>query len=111
MLGAHNQEKEDFTLKEIAAKEVENFIQEGKTVHIIDVREVDEVNEGKIPSAIHIPLRSIESKMDTLDQSKEYIIVCRSGGRSSRAASFLESHGYHVTNMQGGMLAWTGEIE
>ena len=37
--------------------------------------------------------------------------VCRSGGRSGRATQFLESQGYDVTNMTGGMLAWEGETQ
>lgn len=32
--------------------------------------------------------------------------VCRSGGRSSQAVRFLESNGFQVINMTGGMLAW-----
>ena len=60
-------------------------------LNIIDVREVDEVKAGKIPGAIHIPLGLVEFKMQDLDKSKEYIMVCRSGGRSAQAASFLKN--------------------
>ena len=49
--------------------------------------------------------------MHELDKSKEYIMVCRSGGRSGRATQFLESWGYQVINMSGGMLEWDGETE
>lgn len=36
-------------MKQMTAKEVENLLNEGKTLNIIDVREVDEVAAGKIP--------------------------------------------------------------
>jgi len=98
-------------MKEITPKEVETFIQEGKQLNIIDVREVDEVAAGKIPGAVNIPLGTIESRMNELDKSAEYIMVCRSGGRSGRATQFLEREGYNVINMSGGMLAWEGEVE
>ena len=98
-------------MKEVTAKEVEDRIKEGKELNIVDVREDDEVAEGKIPGIIHIPLGSVESRMHELDKSKEYIMVCRSGGRSGRAAELLEGHGYQAINMQGGMLAWEGEVE
>ena len=98
-------------MKEMTAKEVEALINKGNELNLIDVREDDEVAEGKIPGIIHIPLGSVESRMDELDKSKEYIMVCRSGGRSGRATEFLESQGYQVMNMQGGMLAWEGKIE
>ncbi|PAV28709.1 rhodanese [Virgibacillus profundi] len=97
-------------MKEITAKEVESFINKGKVLNIIDVREVDEVAEEKIAGAVNIPLGHIEFRMDKLDKTKEYIMVCRSGGRSGRATEFLESQGYDVINMQGGMLSWKGKV-
>ncbi|MEH7453350.1 rhodanese-like domain-containing protein [Gottfriedia acidiceleris] len=98
-------------MKEITAIELENNLKTGKVVNIIDVREVDEVAAGKIREAIHIPLGLIEFRLHELDKSKEYIMVCRSGARSGRATEFLQSHGFDVTNMVGGMLSWFGNIE
>lgn len=98
-------------MEQIFANEVNSLLESGKNLNIIDVREVDEVMAGKIPSAIHIPLGLLEYRMNELDKSKEYIIVCRSGARSGRACQFLEGYGFQVKNMNGGMLAWDGEIE
>lgn len=98
-------------MKEMTAKEIEVLVNEGKALNFIDVREDDEIVEGKIPGAIHMPLGSVESRMHELDKAKEYIMVCRSGGRSGRAAELLEDQGYHVINMQGGMLSWKGRLE
>lgn len=47
-------------MKQMTVKEVEALINEGKKLNIIDVREVDEVTTGKIPSAVNIPLGLIE---------------------------------------------------
>lgn len=98
-------------MKELTAKEVEALSNKGEKLNIIDVREPDEVAAGKIPGAVNIPLGLVEYRMNELEKEKEYILVCRSGGRSGRATQFLESNGYNVTNMAGGMLAWTGKIE
>jgi rhodanese-related sulfurtransferase len=97
-------------MKELTTKEVEELLKNDQP-NIIDVREDDEVAAGKISTAKHIPLGSIESRMNELDKSKEYIMVCRSGGRSGRAAQLLENQGFNVINMSGGMLAWEGEVE
>ncbi|WP_338472947.1 rhodanese-like domain-containing protein [Niallia sp. XMNu-256] len=97
-------------MREVTAKEVETWLNEGKTLNLIDVREVDEVKAGKIPGAINIPLGLVEFRMHELDQSKEYIMVCRSGARSSRATQFLESYGFKVINMAGGILVWEGKM-
>jgi rhodanese-related sulfurtransferase len=98
-------------MKEITAKELETLLNKGEKLNIIDVREVAEVAAGKIPGAVNIPLGLVEFRMNELDKSKEYIMVCRSGGRSSRATQFLESYGFNVINMSGGMLAWEGKVE
>ncbi|CAH0293406.1 rhodanese-like domain-containing protein [Peribacillus simplex] len=98
-------------MKEILPNEVKALLKGDSPVHIIDVREVDEVKAGKIPNALNIPLSLVEFRLQDLDKSKEYIIVCRSGGRSSRAAQLLENHGYKVLNMMGGMNEWEGPID
>ncbi|KGP71616.1 rhodanese-like domain-containing protein [Pontibacillus yanchengensis] len=98
-------------MRTMTAEEVRKQLEEGKTLNIVDVREDEEVEEGKIPGAKHIPLGSIEDRHNELDPKNEYVMVCRSGGRSGRAAEFLESNGYEVINMEGGMLAWEGKTE
>ncbi|TDL30913.1 rhodanese-like domain-containing protein [Jeotgalibacillus sp. S-D1] len=98
-------------MKQSTPSEVETCIREKRSIKIIDVREVEEVAEGKIPDAIHIPLGLLEFRMHELDKSTEYTMVCRSGGRSAMATKLLENHGFKVVNMSGGMMAWEGPVE
>jgi len=98
-------------MKEFTAKEVEEMLKNGVKLNLIDVREIDEVQVGKIPGVVNIPLGQLEFRMNQLEKDKEYVMVCRSGGRSGRAVQFLESHGYLAVNMAGGMLDWKGEVE
>ncbi|PFU44682.1 rhodanese [Bacillus cereus] len=97
-------------MKEITANEVEERLLRNEEMHVIDVREVEEVVEGKIPGALHIRLGLLEFRMHELNKNQEYIIICRSGGRSARAVQFLESYGFRAINMVGGMLAWEGKV-
>lgn len=98
-------------MKEITSNEVAAKLAKKQSLHIIDVREVDEVAQRKIPGALNIPLGLLEFRMNELDKSVEYTMVCHSGGRSGMATQMLESHGYKVVNMTGGMLAWEGAVE
>ena len=98
-------------MKEISAKEVQEGLEKGLPLKLIDVREVDEVEAGHIPGVIHIPLGLLEFRMHELDKNESYIMVCRSSARSGRATQFLESRGFDVSNMVGGMLAWEGEVQ
>ena len=98
-------------MKQLTAKQVEELLNENQSLNILDVREDDEVATGMIPTAKHIPLGQVESRMSELEKSKEYIMVCRSGGRSGQAAQFLENQGFDVINMTGGMMSWEGPTE
>ncbi|OMF52102.1 rhodanese [Paenibacillus sp. FSL R5-0490] len=98
-------------MKTMNVNEVEQQLAAGVKLNIIDVREADEVKEGKIASAIHIPLGLIEFRMHELDKNQEYVMVCRSGNRSGLAARFLEGQGYRVINMLGGMMNWEGPLD
>ncbi|NBI28458.1 rhodanese-like domain-containing protein [Chengkuizengella marina] len=95
----------------ITPEELKQLLNEKKQIHMIDVREVDEVKEGMIAGATHIPLGLLEFRLHELNRSREYIMVCRSGNRSGIAAQFLESQGFKVKNMIGGMLEWTGKVQ
>ena len=98
-------------MKTMTTTEVQQAIESGVALKLIDVREVEEVEAGHIPGIINIPLGVLELRMPELDKKEKYIVVCRSGNRSGMATQLLESHGYDVTNMVGGMLEWQGEVE
>ena len=98
-------------MKEISTTEVQQRLEAGEKLHLIEVREVEEVQGSHIPGIVNIPLGLLEFRMHELDKKTPYIMVCRSSARSGKATAFLEAQGYDVTNMVGGMLAWEGEIK
>ena len=98
-------------MKEIKPDEVAKKVKNNERVSIIDVREDEEVAQGKISGSTHIPLGELPDRLDEIDQSKEHIMVCRSGGRSGKAYQLLDEKGYNVRNMTGGMLEWKDEVE
>lgn len=75
---------------------------------LIDVRESDEWAAGHAPGAIHIPLGDVPTHLEDLPSTDESLpVVCRSGGRSSRAVQWLVQQGFDVVNVDGGMRAWS----
>lgn len=98
-------------MKTITTAELQAKLEAGEQLNLLDVREVSEMQEGHIPGIVNIPLGLLEFRMNELDRSKPYIVICRSGGRSAQATMFLESQGFDVTNMVGGMLEWNGEVQ
>ncbi|BCJ87112.1 rhodanese-like domain-containing protein [Effusibacillus dendaii] len=78
---------------------------------MIDVRQPEEYAGGHISGAKLIPLGELESRIGELNPDHEYLLICRSGRRSIMAYNLLKQHGFEkLYNLQGGMLAWTGEV-
>jgi rhodanese-related sulfurtransferase len=78
-------------------------------VHIIDVRGPDEYGGelGHLETAELVPLSVLESGALTFDRALPQITVCRSGGRSGKAALYLLGLGFRrVASLAGGMRAW-----
>jgi len=75
---------------------------------VIDVREPYEWRSGVIPNALKIPLGELPNRVQELDPSQRYAIVCASGNRSQAAAAFLAERGFEVGNVAGGMSVWLG---
>ena len=102
---------EEQRIKEVQPKEVQQELEQGSGIQVIDVREDEELDEGRIPGSVHIPLGTIPERMNDLDSSQSYVTVCRSGKRSARAAEALQDQGFDVRSMAGGMNEWTGKTE
>jgi rhodanese-related sulfurtransferase len=72
----------------------------------LDVRELEDWQAGHIDGAVHIPLADLPARVGELSLDDEIVVICRSGGRSGRAVSWLNGNGFDVLNFDGGMVAW-----
>jgi rhodanese-related sulfurtransferase len=94
-------------IKTIHPAELKERLQKGENLNIIDVREDEEVAQGMIPGAKHLPLGELPERHEEVAKNSEVILVCRSGNRSGKACEYLQMLGYtNVVNMTGGMLEW-----
>jgi len=75
----------------------------------VDVRELDEWTEGRLPGAIHVPRGHLESRIEQAapDKGQAIVLYCAAGNRSAFAAKTLEELGYeHVVSLTGGYTEW-----
>ncbi|GAE35394.1 rhodanese-like domain-containing protein [Halalkalibacter akibai] len=100
-------------IKQVEKEELKELLKnQDQAPIIIDVRELDEYEEGHIPGLPLIPMSNFPNIVDQLDKEQSYLFVCRSGGRSQNVAMFLQNQGFKdVSNYYGGMLAWDGEVK
>jgi rhodanese-related sulfurtransferase len=79
---------------------------------VLDVRTRMEFESGHIPGAKNLDIMngSFEREVEKLDKNKAYYLYCRSGGRSSAAASQMGSLGFNnVFNLVGGIGSYKGK--
>jgi sulfur dioxygenase len=76
---------------------------------LLDVREPDEYRGelGHVPDAVLMPLSTLRAASRALPRDRPIVTICRSGGRSGRAALDLAAIGFtRVASLRGGMIGW-----
>ena len=77
--------------------EIKDYLEKGAVV--LDVRTLEEWNEGHVEGSKHIVLTVIPSELEQIKSwGKPVIAVCRSGARSGQAAPLLSNNGIDTIN-------------
>ncbi len=97
-------------IRELAPRELAMRLSSGDDVVVIDVREPHEWASGRLPNARHIPLAEVAAAVPSLDSAREYVVYCRSGGRSAAAAAQFAAAGLRVSSLTGGIVRWTTDV-
>ena len=78
---------------------------------LLDVREPYEFQIAQIGGKL-IPQNDVPNRLSELNPEQEILVHCRSGARSQKIAEFLQANGFKkVSNVAGGILAWSDEID
>jgi len=78
-----------------------------KGAFMLDVRRLDEWEQGHIPGATLITLDELSTRLDEVPRDQPVVVVCRSGNRSAQGRDVLLEAGFtQVTSMDGGMISW-----
>ncbi len=96
-------------VQNITPMELNMRLEMGEEIFILDIRNYEEWLSGHIPGATHVHRDLMEMRIEGLvpDYDTEFVVNCKSGGRSLLAAEQLMRMGYtNVLNLDGGMNAW-----
>jgi rhodanese-related sulfurtransferase len=103
--------------EEMAPGELVARCRAGELWQLLDVREPWEVKIARVEQTdkmptINIPMAEIPARYAELEPSRPVAVLCHSGGRSARVASFLVQQGFaRVINVKGGIEAWSDEVD
>jgi rhodanese-related sulfurtransferase len=111
------QEDDEFTLylqdlsKQFDIEQVKSDSANLSTSVILDTRDKEEYEVSKIKNAIWVGYDDFEiSKVDTIDRTREIIVYCSVGYRSSKIGIQLNEAGFKdVKNLYGGIFQWANE--
>ena len=88
-------------------QQVKAWIDAGKDLTLVDVRNIHELRSGAISGSKLIHIGSVEARMDEIPRDRPVVIYCSSGYRGGMGAGLLLKNGYtNVWNMLGGTNAW-----
>jgi sulfur-carrier protein adenylyltransferase/sulfurtransferase len=101
------------TMEEITATDLKKRLDQGDDIQIIDVREPNEYEIGRIPDSKLIPLGQVLNRMNEIDPERETVVHCKMGGRSAKAIDALHRAGFpgKLVNLQGGITAWSNDVD
>ncbi|HQR44428.1 MAG TPA: rhodanese-like domain-containing protein [Thermoanaerobaculia bacterium] len=92
--------------------ELKRQLDRGETPFVLDVREAAELSVARFPfPVVHIPMGQLAARAFELPRDRTIVCACRSGARSAHAAAWLSRQGLDAVNLQGGILAWSRQID
>ena len=93
-------------LLQIGAARAHELLAAGDPPVLVDIRELWELERGRIADSVHIPMRELEEKLEPY-RERSIVLYCAHGNRSLRAAKALSERGYGaVVSLAGGIDAW-----
>ncbi len=107
---AHDREE---VIDALAALELvpDEYEQRKDKVVLLDVREPHEYEISRIPGSVLVPLGTLPERLAELDGSKEYVVHCKTGGRSMQATQLLRGAGFNALNLRGGINAYARQVD
>jgi molybdopterin/thiamine biosynthesis adenylyltransferase/rhodanese-related sulfurtransferase len=97
---------------EISAADLKRWVDEGREVTVLDVRNPEEFQIARIPGAKLIPLHELRDRLGELDTAATIVVHCHHGPRSTRAVHLLRQMGYaKAKNLAGGIDAWSLDVD
>jgi len=75
---------------------------------LLDVREVDEFEQGHLDGSVNIPLSQLRDRLSELDPAQTIWVYCQVGQRAYYATRALRLHGFDALNLSGGIETYSG---
>ncbi len=97
---------------EIDVEELKAWLDDGRDLALVDVREPHEYQICRLEGSRLMPPRELVSRWQELDAETPTVFYCHTGVRSTQAVTFLRHQGFaRAVNLRGGIEAWSLRID
>jgi adenylyltransferase/sulfurtransferase len=97
---------------QIQPGELKQRLDRGEPLLLVDCREPQEYEIGRLPSAKLVPMAEVPVNLALFASADEVVVYCHHGVRSLNVAAWLRAQGIEgVRSLAGGIERWSLEID
>lgn len=93
----------------IGPAQLEQYLDYGRDIFLVDLRDRDSYDRRHIRGAVNIPGEELADRMGELPGDRLIVLYCYRGPHSMRASQFLSGQGYRVEDVYGGIDGYRGK--
>jgi rhodanese-related sulfurtransferase len=102
----------DYRMSMITPYQLRDKLKSQDKITLIDIREPEEFEICHIDGSILVPLSEFGEHVNDFDNEKEYVIICKEGKITEKAASIMAENGFlNLKGLDGGIMNWANSIE
>lgn len=93
----------------ISVMELERYLDEGRPMYLVDLRDAAAYEKGHIRGAVNIPEKDVPARLGEFPPEMLIVLYCYHGPHSMRVSRKLAAMGYTVADVCGGIQAYRGK--
>jgi rhodanese-related sulfurtransferase len=100
-------------MRELSALELNTYLRSCESSPLLlDVRQPWEFDVCKIDNSVLLPMAQVPERIETLDSTREIVVICHHGIRSRKVGHFLKQSGFDkIINLSGGVDQWAKTVD
>ena len=99
-------------IKDIDVQTLKDLLDQKNRLILVDVRDPEEFEICNINGSILIPLVELEEHLPDFDKDIKFVVYCKEGERSLKAAKIMSKYGFKdIYNVEGGITDWAKRID
>lgn len=110
LFGGHTDEEAPPRRVQVSGSELMAWVNAGRPVTILDVRDQKAFRQGHIKGAVLIPLGDLAKRTHELRRGRPIAVLGQTPSKARQAARYLRTQDFEAMVLEGGIEGWPGRI-